>query len=78
MTKVYKTSDGYKFYVQPSGKVTDTRDGKNFDVSFKSITAMMNELEGDVKLIKQKARGGSVKKFASGGAATKGFGKVIR
>jgi len=78
MTKVYKTSDGYKFYVQPSGKVTDTRDGKNFDVSFKSITAMMNELEGDVKLIKSKSKGGSVKRFSSGGVATKGFGKVIK
>jgi len=78
MTKVYKTSDGYKFYVQPSGKVTDTKDGKNFDMSFKSIDAMFKELEGDVKLVKSKAKGGSVKKFASGGAATKGFGKVIK
>ena len=77
--KTYMTQDGYRFYVQPTGIVTDTKSGKNVDMSFKSVDQML-EVFPDIKLIKYKKRaeGGAVKKFSSGCQALRGIGKVIK
>jgi len=77
--KTYMTEDGYRFYVQPSGTVTNTKSGKNVDMSFKSIDEMFDVFP-DIKVIKyeKRAEGGAIKKFSSGGQALRGIGKVIK
>ena len=72
--KVYQTGDGFKFYVQPSGVVTDTRSGKDVDMSFPSEKALLEALGDDIKLI-EKAKGGMINKprrMSNGGMANKG------
>lgn len=41
------TSDGYKFYVQPSGRVTDTANGRNSDMSWPSVAAFRRSMGGE-------------------------------
>ena len=86
--KVYQTGDGYKFYVQPSGIVTDTRSGKDVDMSFPSEKALLDALGDDIKLIekpKNKAKGGMMNKpkkkqvvKKSNGVKVRGTGAAIR
>jgi hypothetical protein len=38
------TSDGYKFYVQSSGRVTDTANGRNSDMSWPSVASFKRSM----------------------------------
>ncbi|MEL0300521.1 MAG: proline--tRNA ligase [Flavobacteriaceae bacterium] len=49
MAKVVKTSDGYTFYKQPDGSYKDTKDGKDYDMSFDSLKKMKEELDKKFK-----------------------------
>tara|TARA_R100001594_G_scaffold50259_1_gene83365 strand:- start:423 stop:641 length:219 start_codon:yes stop_codon:yes gene_type:complete len=68
MGKVVRTSDGYTFYRQPDGSYKDTKDGKDYDISFDSLKKMKEELEDDIRVIE----------FKSGGLVRKGKPKLAK
>ena len=39
--KLYVTSDGWPFYTQPDGNLTDTPDPDNYDLGYNSYAEMM-------------------------------------
>tara|TARA_R110001599_G_scaffold106745_4_gene268483 strand:+ start:549 stop:800 length:252 start_codon:yes stop_codon:yes gene_type:complete len=39
--KLYVTSDGWPFYTQPDGNLTDTPDPDNYDLGYDSFDEMM-------------------------------------
>ena len=46
---IYKTSDGYFFYEQPNGMLTDTIDGKECDMTFPNVQTLMNSDPDTIK-----------------------------
>ena len=60
MAKVVKTSDGYTFYRQSDGTYKDTRDGKDFDMSFDDLKQIM-DMDPETRIIEKKS-GGLVRK----------------
>ena len=45
MKRSYRTQDGYFFYHQENGTLTDTEDNKDFDMSFDSVEDLFNQTE---------------------------------
>ena len=49
--QVYQRSDGYKFYVQSNGVVTDTPDINDCDLMFDSVDTLFNTDPDTVEVI---------------------------
>ena len=56
MGKVVRTSDGYTFYRQPDGSYKDTKDGKDYDMSFDNLE-QIKEIDDAVRVIEKKSGG---------------------